>query len=157
MSRFEQGSIPFQVLEREVFRFIKDAFQSTKAAAASAAATAASEARAAEAGFSPAVDVYETPEETIVEVDLPGVDPAQVEITAEGGVLTVRGTRAGRDLGESAIGRLERPVGAFVRRIPLPREVDLDAARAEGNHGVLTIRLPRPAAQKPRTIPIQSR
>jgi len=149
MSRFDQGTPPFQALEREFFRIIKDAFQpSTR--------PRPDQAEADDATFAPGVDVYETPEETLVLVDLPGVDPSQVEITAEDGVLTIQGSRSDDGPAGTLRGRRERPAGAFVRQVPLSREVDLDAARAEGRHGVLTIRLPRPPARKPRTIPIQT-
>ncbi|MDG3002455.1 Hsp20/alpha crystallin family protein [Paludisphaera mucosa] len=146
MSRPFEGAIPYQALEREFFRMIKDVFQPSGAAP---------EAPAAEP-FAPPVDLYETAEETVVVVELPGVDPAQVEITAEGDVLTIRGTKPADGPAGPSQGLHERRFGAFVRKIPLTREFDLDAARAEGRHGVLTIRLPRPPAQKPRTIPIRT-
>jgi HSP20 family protein len=148
MHRPPSGPIPFQALEREFFRLIKDVFQPP--------AEPASAPDPADEPFAPPVDVYETPEATLVLVDLPGVDASRVEITAEGGVLTIKGTRPAD--GPDAPSRLlrERPIGPFVRQVPLTREVDLDAARAEGRDGVLTIRLPRPPARQPRTIPIRT-
>ncbi|WP_165071094.1 Hsp20/alpha crystallin family protein [Paludisphaera rhizosphaerae] len=149
MSRLFPDASPFQTLEREFFRFLKDAFQ--------AGPSVGDEPPATVEPYSPPVDVYETPEETIVVVELPGVDPATVEVTADGDVLTIQGTR----LDEApAVDSLRRPregrIGPFLRHVHLTREVDLDAARADGRHGVLTIRLPRPPAQKPRSIPIRT-
>ncbi len=148
MNRPNPGAIPFQALEREFFRLIKDAFQAPAEPAPASAP--------ADEPFAPPVDVFETPEATLVLVDLPGVDASRVEITAEGGVLTIKGTRPAD--GPDSPPRLhrERPIGPFLRQVALTREVDLDAARAEGRDGVLTIRLPRPPARQPRTIPIRT-
>lgn len=151
MSRPHEGGIPFQALEREFFRMIKDAFQTSGTAPEPADASVAD----AEP-FAPPVDVFETTEETLVLVDLPGVDPARVEITAEGDVLTIKGDRPIDGPPQPVRGLRERRTGAFARQVPLNREVDLDAARAEARDGVLTIRLPRPPARKPRTIPIRT-
>ena len=149
MNRLFPDASPFQMLEREFFRFLKDAFQAPPASGDKPPAAAEP--------YAPPVDVYETSEETIVVVELPGVDPATVEVTANGDVLTIQGTRLdGAPAFNSLRGPRESHIGSFLRHVQLTREVDLDAASADGRHGVLTIRLPRLPAQKPRSIPIRT-
>ena len=71
----------------------------------------------------PQVDVHEEPERFAVLVDVPGVEPKDIEITAEKGVLTVRGERHARAQDESsAYRRLERRSGKFLRRFTPPGE-----------------------------------
>lgn len=104
--------------------------------------------------WTPAVDLFESPEEIGLLVDLPGVDPATVEVSVTGRVLTLRGDRP-RDPTVPVGGQtLERPYGLFSRQVDLPADVDVEAVRAEARHGVISIRLPKVAAARPRTIPI---
>jgi HSP20 family protein len=105
--------------------------------------------------WSPAVDVYETPDETVVVAEIPGVDPASIDLAVTGNLLTLRGVKAASDLPESLLQLRERRFGAFHRQLVLPNEVDIDKAQAEANLGVLKIRLPKRTAARPRTIPIK--
>jgi HSP20 family protein len=91
----------------------------------------------------------------IVVAEIPGVDPASVDLALTDNVLSLRGVKAAANLPEPAIQLRERRVGAFHRELTLPHEVDFDKAQAEANQGVLTIRLPKRATAKPRTIPIR--
>ena len=105
--------------------------------------------------WTPALDVYETPEEIGILVDLPGIDPETVELSVTGRTLTLRGAKP-RDAAPDHQGRtLERPHGPFVREVDLPGDVDVDAVQAEARHGVISIRLPKVAAARARTIPIR--
>ena len=105
--------------------------------------------------WTPPVDLYETPREVGLLADLPGVDPATIELTVTGRVLTIRGEKP-RDAGDPSQGRtLERPSGPFLRQVELPVDVDVDAIQAESRNGVLTIRLPKIEATRPQTIPIR--
>ncbi len=107
----------------------------------------------APAAWSPAVDVRETPEALVIEADLPGVAPADVQLHAEQQVLTLRGTRtAGATEGRTVL--RERVGGAFARRFQLPRTVDAARIEARFANGVLTIRVPKAAEAQPRQIPI---
>lgn len=108
------------------------------------------------AAWTPALDLNETPEAVVLWVDLPGVDPAAIELSLIGTVLTLRGQRAsgGPPEGQGQIG--ERPRGPFLRRIELPAEVLADAVQAEVQLGVLHVRLPKVQPVRPRTIPIQT-
>jgi HSP20 family protein len=119
------------------------------------------EAFSAEAGDSdsawwiPQVDVHEEPERFAVLVDVPGVEPKDIEITAEKGVLTIRGERHSRTPEESsAYRRLERRSGKFLRRFTLPDSANLDAISAKHTHGVLEVTIPKQAKLQPRRIEV---
>jgi HSP20 family protein len=103
----------------------------------------------------PPVDLYESADELTLRVDLPGVDPASVELSLTGTVLDIRGDRS--DVApEGAEERIrQRPVGSFHRQINLPEEVAFDEVQAECKHGVLAVRLPKRRDARPRTIPIR--
>jgi HSP20 family protein len=104
--------------------------------------------------WSPAIDVFETPEEVVILADLPGVDPKTIDLSVTGNVLSLRGEKTARDLPEGAVAQRERQFGAFHRQIALPGDVNFDAAQAEARDGVLKVRLPKQEAARPRTIKI---
>jgi HSP20 family protein len=106
-------------------------------------------------GWSPPVDVYESPEDFLVIMEVPGVEPASIDISAAGNVLSLKGLKQAGDLPEPQVQVRERLFGAFHRQITLPNEVDFDNAEATINQGVLKIRLPKRNAGKTRTIPIR--
>ena len=108
-------------------------------------------------GWIPAADVRETPTEFTFELELPGVPPEEVEVTADNAVLTVRGEKALRTRKEGDEGRfhfVERSYGTFVRAFQLPQGVDEDRIEARFAHGVLTVRVPKAERPKPRRITI---
>jgi HSP20 family protein len=105
--------------------------------------------------WSPPVDVYETPEDILVVVEVPGVEPASIDLAATGNVLTMKGVKAAGELPEPQVHVRERLFGAFHRQITLPNEVDFDKAEAAINQGVLTVRLPKRTAARTRTIPVR--
>lgn len=105
--------------------------------------------------WSPPVDVYETPEEFLVLVEVPGVDPASIDVSSVGHMLTLKGTKNAGELPEPQIQVRERLFGAFHRQVSLPNEVDFDRAEATINHGVLQIRLPKRTTARTRTIPVR--
>ena len=103
----------------------------------------------------PQVDVHEEPERFAVLVDVPGVEPKDIEITAEKGVLTIRGERRARTQEESsAYQRLERRSGKFLRRFTLPDSANLEAISARHTHGVLEVTIPKQAKLQPRRIEV---
>jgi HSP20 family protein len=94
--------------------------------------------------FIPAVDVQEEKERFVVKADLPGVTPDQIEITAEKGILTLRGERKSEKTEQSeGYERLERVTGSFTRRFALPENVQAEAIKAKFTHGVLEISIPK--------------
>ncbi len=105
--------------------------------------------------WSPPVDLYETPEEFLVAVEVPGVAPESIDVAAVGSVLTVKGVKESAELPEAHIQVRERIFGPFHRQINLPNEVDFDKAEATIDHGVLKIRLPKRSAARTRTIPVR--
>lgn len=94
--------------------------------------------------YIPAVDVHEEKDRFVVRADLPGVKPDEIEVTAEKGVLTLRGERKSEKR-ETAEGyeRLERVMGGFTRRFALPENVQADAIKAKFTHGVLEVSIPK--------------
>ena len=110
----------------------------------------------ATADFAPAVDIVEYGDRFVIAADLPGVDPAQVEITLDKGVLTLSGSR---EKAVEATGvesrRTERLLGKFYRRFALPDTVDGESVSASGKHGVLEISIPKRPASQPRRIAVQ--
>ena len=106
-------------------------------------------------GWTPCVNVYETPEETLVVAEIPGVDPAKVELSVTGNLLILRGVKEAGDFPESLLQLRERRFGTFLRQVMISSDVDFDAAQADAKDGVLTIRFPKRRAAKPRTIPIR--
>jgi len=111
----------------------------------------------ATANWIPAVDIHEYDNRFALYVDLPGVDPAQVEITLANGVLTLSGQRTTeKPVGkESEVRmRVERGTGAFHRRFILPDSIDGDQIKAVGRNGVLEISIPKQAKAQPRRIKV---
>ena len=94
--------------------------------------------------FIPAVDVQEEKERYVVKADLPGVKPEDIEVTAEKGILTLRGERKA-EARDNAAGyeRVERVSGSFTRRFALPENVQGDAIKAKFTHGVLEVSIPK--------------
>jgi HSP20 family protein len=112
----------------------------------------------ATASWVPAVDIHEYDDRFALFVDLPGVDPNQVEITLANGVLTLSGERTTeKPVSQSerdVVTRLERGSGRFYRRFILPDSIDSDQIRAVGRNGVLEVSIPKQAKAQPRRIKV---
>jgi HSP20 family protein len=105
--------------------------------------------------WSPRADLYETDEEFRVELDLPAFEAADVNLTVERGVLTIRGEReVEAESEESDYHVRERYVGNFTRRFSLPRNIDAEHVEAKLENGVLSVLLPKAAEAKPRQIEV---
>jgi HSP20 family protein len=92
----------------------------------------------------PAIDVFETPGEVVIEAELPGVDPATIGVSAGEGLIVIEGVKAD-DPGPGRVTFLcmERSFGAF-RRVVLPgAAVDISRATATCRDGVLQVRVPK--------------
>jgi HSP20 family protein len=104
----------------------------------------------------PALDVREADDLFEVTVDLPGMDPKDVSVTFEAGVLTLSGTREfSRERKDDTYHRIERSFGTFARQIRLPRTADAERIEASFDQGVLTVTVPKAEAAKPRTIEVK--
>jgi HSP20 family protein len=105
----------------------------------------------------PHVDVHEEAERFVVAADLPGVDGKNIEITADKGVLTIKGERRSENkASKDGYERVERASGTFVRRFTLPESVDAEAIKASHVNGVLEISIPKRPTEQPRRIEVQA-
>lgn len=94
--------------------------------------------------WAPAVDIKEEPTRFVLFADIPGVDPKDIEISMENGILTIKGERNATHTEESeGYTRIERSKGSFYRRFALPDTANADKISAEGKHGVLRIIIPK--------------
>lgn len=110
-----------------------------------------------DATWSPAVDIHEETDRFVVSADLPGVKPADIEITADKGVLSLRGARnVEQRKNDGNYSRVERVSGKFVRTFTLPDNVQSDAIKASFKDGVLELTIPKVAKQEPRRIEVQA-
>lgn len=107
--------------------------------------------------WTPAVDIFESPEALVLKAELPDVKREDIHITVENGLLTLSGERkVDSDVRQEQYHRIERSYGAFSRSFSLPSTVDGSDASADYKNGVLTIRLPRREDAKPKQIDIQA-
>ena len=106
-------------------------------------------------GWAPTLDIAETDDAYLVSVELPGVDPASVEISLDDGVLEIKGTKSIDKAEETRWHRTERRAGDFVRQIRLPNQVDAESIEAESRHGVLSVKLPKRVENKSRKIEVR--
>jgi HSP20 family protein len=107
-------------------------------------------------GWTPACDIYEDEEGVSLRFELAGVDPKDVDVRFENGVLTVKGERKlEREDKRENYHRVERSYGTFTRSFSLPGTLDPERIKAETKHGVLTIVLPKKAEARPRAIQVK--
>jgi HSP20 family protein len=133
-------------LEQRITRFLNDAFGGLDGESGNGAAAA----------WVPAVDVFEDADAIRLVAEVPGVSPEDVKISHENNVLTIRGTKqqtAGKRT--ERVHRYERAYGAFARSFTVPTTVDVHAIRANYEHGVLTVTLPKVEQARPRQIQVQ--
>jgi HSP20 family protein len=107
--------------------------------------------------WTPRVDVREEPSRFVILADLPGVDPAAIEIQMDKNVLSLKGERKSEIKEEGAkLTRVERNQGSFERRFTLPESANADGISAVGKNGVLEISIPKKPESAPRRIAIHS-
>lgn len=104
----------------------------------------------------PAVNVWEENDALKVELEVPGVQGDQVDLSVVGGELTVKIDRPDAKQEGATYHRRERPVGSFSRVLRLPADVDADRVDAELRNGVLLITLPKAESAKPRKIQVST-
>lgn len=104
--------------------------------------------------WAPAVDIHEDKDAYLVSVDLPGVKPEDIEVTAHNNVLSIRGTRNVINENKEQK-RSERVYGSFLREFSMPENADLDHIEAKSNHGVLDLRVPKTPKSAPKRITVQ--
>lgn len=139
------GLVPVFGLRREIDRLFDDAFGGRGGPS-----------------WAPAVDVSEDNNEITLDIELPGIDPEQVEVSIDNGTLTVRGEKREsrkekNDAGEGGYYHvIERNYGSFVRTFQLPQGIDENQVNAEFNNGVLEIRIPKAALPQPKRVEIRN-
>ncbi|MEJ2010390.1 MAG: Hsp20/alpha crystallin family protein [Acidobacteriota bacterium] len=103
----------------------------------------------------PPVDIHETDDSLVLQAELPGVNPDDVEIRVEDNTLYLKGERKfEKDVKEEQLHRVERCYGTFGRNFALPGSVDASNVKAEYKNGILTLTMPKREEAKPRTIKI---
>lgn len=101
-----------------------------------------------------AMDAYRRGDELLVHFDLPGIDPASVEVTAEKNVLTVQAERSWEQAEGDEVIVAERPQGQFTRQVFLGESLDPERVEASYDQGVLTLHIPVAEQAKPRRIEV---
>ena len=105
--------------------------------------------------WAPRVDIVEEPGRFVLYADLPGVDPQEVEVLMDKGILSIRGERRTEINAQTdRYSRIERRYGSFHRRFALPDSADADGITANGRNGVLEISIPKRPETTPRRIQV---
>jgi HSP20 family protein len=105
--------------------------------------------------WAPAVDIYETENELVLQADLPDINEKDLDVRVEHNVLTIRGERKlEQQVKEDNYLRIERTYGSFSRSFGLPNTVNTEAIKAEYKNGVLTVELPKRPESKPQQVKI---
>ena len=141
---YTTGTTPASSLRREVDRLFESAFAPVFGRELVAAV------------WTPATDVRETEQEVVIEMEIPGVDPASVDVTTDRGLLRIRGEKSSSHrASDQRVHLAERVHGTFERAFRLPKGLDDNAISAEFEHGVLRVRLPKSALPQPRRIEVR--
>jgi HSP20 family protein len=107
------------------------------------------------ANWTPAVDIAEKDDHFLINADVPGVDPKDIEVSMENGFLTIKGDRESETKDEkNGYSRVERSHGSFYRRFSLPDTADPENVSANSNKGVLQIKIGKAEVAKPKKITI---
>lgn len=107
--------------------------------------------------WAPRVDIREDADRFVILADLPGIDPQDVEIWMDKGILSIKGERSSEvNQQNDRYSRIERRYGSFHRRFALPDSANPEGISADGRHGVLEISIPKRPETTPRRIHVGS-
>jgi HSP20 family protein len=107
--------------------------------------------------WAPRVDIKEEASRFVIFADVPGVDPNDIEIHMEKGILSIKGERVQETpVEKNAFSRVERSHGVFYRRFALPDSANPEGITATGKHGVLEIVIPKRPETTPRRITVNA-
>ena len=141
--RYQQW--PAQALQNEI-KQVFDRFFDNGEADGSAVVTAQ---------WAPLVDIKEETDRFVIYADLPGIDPADIDVQMDKGLLTIKGERTLEARSENErFSRTERVHGVFHRRFALPDSADPERITASGRNGVLQIVIPKKPETTPRKIQV---
>jgi len=105
--------------------------------------------------WTPRVDIKEEDKRFVILADIPGVDPNDIEVHMDSGILSIKGERKTEAKDQNGkLTRIERSYGAFYRRFALPDSADAEGISANGKHGVLEITIPKKPETTPRRISV---
>ncbi len=104
----------------------------------------------------PAVNILERENEIEITAEMPGVNPKDVEVTVEEGVLSIKGERRFEEVSQNeTYHRIESSYGTFERRFTVPTSVDPNKIEARFKNGIMTLVLPKREESKPRTVKVK--
>jgi HSP20 family protein len=101
-----------------------------------------------------AMDAYRQADHLVLQLDLPGVDPASVDVTFENGTLTIKAERRSAVAEDGHVLVSERPQGTFTRRLALSENFNGEGTEARYDNGVLTLTIPVAEQSKPRKVEV---
>jgi HSP20 family protein len=108
-------------------------------------------------GWMPSMDVYETEDKIVATLELPGIEPDNVDVSVEDSTLTISGRREfSNEVKEESFHRVERRYGSFTRAITLPQTADTQKVNANFDNGVLTIEVAKAERAKPKKIKVKA-
>ena len=109
------------------------------------------------ADWIPAVDIFEEKDRFVVRADIPGVDPADIDVNMDGGILSISGERHAEDRSDmDGVSRYERATGRFSRRFTLPESAGADGIKALSQNGILEISIPKQPEIQARRITVEA-
>ena len=107
--------------------------------------------------WSPAVDIKEENKRFVIHADIPGVNPDNIDVTTENGILAIKGERKSESKKEDqGYMRVERSHGVFYRRFSLPESADLARISASSKNGVLELSIPKRETKEARKIEVKN-
>jgi HSP20 family protein len=105
----------------------------------------------------PAVDILEDKGQFLLRADVPGVDPGEIDVSMDAGVLTISGVRHDEQRDEATDAqRVERASGRFQRRFTLPDTANADGITAKTSNGILEVAIPKQAQIQARRITVEA-
>ena len=143
LGRFEPWSV-VDLLHRDLNRLVRNR-------------AAYAEGEDAQADWIPAVDIVEEPDQFVLRADLPGVTPTDIDVSMDGGVLTVSGQREPAETpADSTYQRIERANGRFLRRFSLPDSANAEGIAARSSNGILEVTIPKQPEIRARRITVEA-
>jgi HSP20 family protein len=101
------------------------------------------------------LDVVRHENDVTLRLDVPGIDPEQIEVTVDRGILTISGKREEERAENDKFFVRERTMGTFTRRMRLPESLNAEAVEASYANGVLEVRIPVLEQAKPRKVEVR--
>jgi HSP20 family protein len=142
LTRFEPWSL-VDLLHRDLDRIATSRFGSTNG-------------EQSVADWVPAVDIVEEKERFVLRADVPGVDPKDIDVSMDNGVLSISGERHNEsESQEEGVKRIERFTGRFYRRFTLPDTADPEQISARSEKGILEVSIPKRPEVQARRIAVE--